>query len=207
MFFILSAGGVNSIVSFSIFVPSASDPSELRFLNADECKRFYTLMTTPIDASKFSDDSDLLFFLKQSVLLGQPVKLANSGLSVLRIALGADIVVNSLEKLFSFNDVGVLVPSFPGLNAQTVHAACKSVLADDRAVVKKAFYLAKYWNILTSASSSDSSSSSPLLKRLRLLDDSLLSAPNPNQSVATSLGAVAEVAQQLSQTNGLPPGV
>jgi hypothetical protein len=162
-------------------------------------------MTTSIDASKFFDDPDLLFSLKQSVLLGQPVKLANSGLSVLRIALGADIVVNSLEKLFSLNDVGIFVPLFPDLDIKTVHAACGTVLAEDRTVIKKAFYLAKYWDILTSPDSS----SSPMLKRLRVFDDSLptYQAPNLNEPVATSLGAVARVAQQLSQTNSLPPGV
>lgn len=194
-------GGANSIVSFSIFVqsPGASGP---RFLDADECKQFYALMTTPVDASKHVDDPDVLGYLKQSVLLGQPVKLANNGLTVLRIALGADIVVNGIGRLFSA-DAEVLAPSFPGVDVKTIHALCEKALMEDQAVIKKAFYLAKYWSILTSPSGPKKSESlTPVPKRQRVLDGE----DNPSQSAATTLDIVAGAVQQLSRTSDLPSG-
>lgn len=198
---------MNSIVSFSIFISSDTNDTGLRFLDADECKRFYNLMTTPIDASKHFDDHDLLVSLKESVLLGQPVKLANNGLSVLRIALGADLVVNSLEKLFFIDDKGSAVPSFPGLNIETIHAVCEKALMEDRALIKKAFYLAKYWNILTSPDKTMQQTLSPIVKKLRVFDDTLQNVQNPSRSVSTSLDAISGVAQELSKTHTLPPGV
>lgn len=114
-------GRVNSIVSIAICVSlSSSDVSQLKlnFLNADECKLFHKLMTI-----------DGIFDNKSAncqAMLGQPVKLASNGFAIVRIALGADMVISALSKRNS-NFVDELYQQ-------------------DELVVQKMGYLARCWD-------------------------------------------------------------
>lgn len=71
-------GDVNSIVSVAIHVANGS---AFRHLTVDESKLFFEKMTNM---------NGVVY------MLGQPVKLSASGLTVLRIALGADMIVDTL---------------------------------------------------------------------------------------------------------------
>jgi diaminopimelate decarboxylase len=94
---------VNPIVSFSLFIrersvePHDEEKLVLRELTADEYKEFHKLMTFSME--------DSLPGVK--AMLGQPVKLSENEKNplsghnhVLRIALGADMVIRALEAIF-----------------------------------------------------------------------------------------------------------
>jgi diaminopimelate decarboxylase len=84
---------LNSIVSFSLFTreAQADHPQQLvlRELTADEYKEFHKLMTL--------SQEDALPGVR--AMLGQPVKLSDDNKHVLRIALGADVVIRCLEEV------------------------------------------------------------------------------------------------------------
>ena len=124
------AGGVNAIVSVSVHVPAAGG---LRPLTMDECKVFHQMMT---QAVALSDGTTAEGHTR--VMLGQPVKLSEAT-TVVRIALGADMVVDALSSS-STAEGGV------------GSAGMRRVLSEDVQVVQKMALLARQWEALTSTS-------------------------------------------------------
>eukprot|EP00600_Ochromonadales_sp_CCMP1393_P005831 CAMPEP_0174959118 /NCGR_PEP_ID=MMETSP0004_2-20121128/3004_1 /TAXON_ID=420556 /ORGANISM="Ochromonas sp., Strain CCMP1393" /LENGTH=1262 /DNA_ID=CAMNT_0016207411 /DNA_START=127 /DNA_END=3915 /DNA_ORIENTATION=- len=90
-------------------------------------------------------------------MLGQPVKLASDGFAVLRIALGADMVVDALEGLVGEQTGG------GGDKDKDVllNAAVERLLREDDAVVTKMGQLARNWHTLRSPGAENS-----MMKRL-----------------------------------------
>lgn len=121
------AGGVNAIVSVSVHVPAAGGTGETgatRPLTLDESKLFHQMMTQVL-ATPDGDASTG----HVRVLLGQPVKLSETA-TVVRIALGADMVVDALSSSSSSGGMG-------------------RILSEDVGVVQKMALLARHWEALT----------------------------------------------------------
>ena len=119
------AGGVNAIVSVAVHVPAAGG---VRALTMDESKVFHQLMTQVLalpDVASAEGDT--------RVMLGQPVKLSEAT-TVVRIALGADMVVEALS------------PSPPSSSSE---GAMGRILSEDVRVVQKMALLARHWEALT----------------------------------------------------------
>jgi len=106
-----SAIDINTIVSFAVFINPGDGRS--RGLNLDECKALHRDMT-----------------LGESprAMLGQPVKIADNGFTVLRIALGADIVMQALSCISS---------------PQEMSRIWISIIDEDRRVLNKVAALAQ----------------------------------------------------------------
>ena len=120
-----------------------------RRLNFDECKEFHKQMTLPAHGNS------------AKCLLGQPVKLSTDrivttppegytaekkvvqNLSVVRIALGAEVVVNCLEKYLLHHSS---VECAHLTEEARVDLAVQEALQDDEAVVAKMLSLARSWN-------------------------------------------------------------
>ena len=108
---------------------SVSTP--MRLLNFDQCKEFHRLMTLE---NSHAQDAHGAVLVQPAVqvrcMLGQPVKLADNGFAVVRIALGADMVLQALE--YSKDDE----------ECDEIEA----ILRQDEAVVTKMALLAKNWH-------------------------------------------------------------
>jgi hypothetical protein len=99
-------GDVCSIISIRVKVDDQKDPGKKRYLTQDEYKKFHGKLMVPlgplattavsIEACK-ADCSNARVMLGQAVPLVDESSLCNNGGTVLRIALGADIVVSSLQ--------------------------------------------------------------------------------------------------------------
>lgn len=123
-------GNSNTIISVAVY------KSDKTFLNADELKEFHSKMTQSL-----SIDNDINKYCEYEIMLGQPVKLADSGFGVVRIALGADMVVDALSK----SGTSVLQQS---INLQ-------KILNEDMIVIKKMALLSRFWNDIVSKKSYD----------------------------------------------------
>lgn len=110
--------------------PPATTPAvvPLRALNFDQCKEFHKLMTLNTPSGGVEQVGPAV---PVRCMLGQPVKLADNGFAVVRIALGADIVLRALEFGDHFEDI----------------------LREDDAVVTKMALLAKNWHSAEAKSS------------------------------------------------------
>jgi hypothetical protein len=130
-----AVGGVNTIISLTVHVPDASGESagtaSMKRLTFDECKSFHHKMTlvqnTGSDANNNSESKPG----KTRAMLGQPVKLSDDGLTVLRIALGADTVIEAL--------------SSPAAAAAADGSAYEKIMKEDVRVVEKMVFLAQNW--------------------------------------------------------------
>lgn len=118
-----------TIVSFSVRVGHAGSDTGLRSLSLDESKVLHQMMTLSQPGSE------------TAALLGQPVKLSegSGAVVVLRIALGADMVVSAL------NVSAVSSPLF------SLEEAVQQVLLEDQLVVDKLVFLCQNWHQLTAA--------------------------------------------------------
>lgn len=110
-------GSTNSIVSIAIHVPSSEETT--RFLNFDECKAYHKLMTQQVTDGDRRDDA-----LAVQCMLGQPVKLADNGFAVVRIALGAEMVIAALQQ----------------------EKAVEDIFAEDTRIISKMAKLASSWS-------------------------------------------------------------
>lgn len=155
----------NSIVSISVNVEDPTSNS-FRPLNVDELKVVFEKMTRgpgPVMA------------------IGQPVKLGDK-VSVVRIALGADVVLQALEGFSSDPLAGAFRVS--------------QILSDDKRLLQKLSGLAKGWN-------SDKSDEQRLLKRMRQIDRTLwpvTAAPTSEQGLnpgSTTLARVSAATRAL----------
>jgi len=119
--------GNNTIVSI---IPHVDDKKNggVRRLDADECKVYHELMNKDC-SSLFLCDHSTKQVLSRRCMLGQTVKLSSS-LSVVRIALGADMVNDALG-----NRDDPLQMAFD----------IARVLEVDRVVVEKMYHLARVW--------------------------------------------------------------
>jgi hypothetical protein len=109
------------LTSHTTATPAKSMPfTPMRALNFDECKVFHRLLTEESEVGTATE-------LSLRCMLGQPVKLADNGFAVVRIALGADMVVRALE----------------GANCS---AQIEDILREDDAVVSKMAGLARSWH-------------------------------------------------------------
>ncbi len=112
-------------------VVDTSVPAPMRLLNFDQCKEFHRLMTLE---NSHAQDAHQAVLLQPAVpircMLGQPVKLADNGFAVVRIALGADMVLQALEHS----------------NGDEESDEVEAILRQDDAVVTKMALLAKNWH-------------------------------------------------------------
>ena len=73
----------------------------VRYLTFDECKVYHALMTKPVnfteDATIEGGDVETQRLRCVKTMLGQPVKLGTDGFAIVRIALGADMVIQALK--------------------------------------------------------------------------------------------------------------
>jgi diaminopimelate decarboxylase len=117
-------GEVNTIVSIIINVPDSARDGKLRRLSLDESKMFHRVMSV---STASSDDISQV-----QACIGQPVKLSSSSI-VLRIALGADIVLSALGSSQNCDELA--------LSSQI-----SNVFAGNLLTVNKMHYIAKNWN-------------------------------------------------------------
>lgn len=113
--------------------PAVSAPvsAPMRLLNFDQCKEFHRLMT--LEDAHVSDAHRAVLVqpaVPVRCMLGQPVKLADNGFAVVRIALGADMVLQALEHTKDEEDCEEI----------------EAILRQDDAVVTKMALLAKNWH-------------------------------------------------------------
>jgi hypothetical protein len=125
-------GDTNTIISIGVSIEEQNDAGlHLRPLSFDEMKVYHLRMTQDLyvpDHLKL--EARHLKALKTKILLGQPVKLADEPTpqtvsTVVRIALGADMVVKAYTDKNGYDDY------------------------EDQLVVEKMRCLAKYWYIYT----------------------------------------------------------
>jgi diaminopimelate decarboxylase len=126
-------GNSNTIVSV---IPNILDGDGMRRLNEAECKVYHQLMGKDC-SDLFEANSDEKEILEKVAMLGQTVKLSGS-LSIVRIALGADMVNEALAACRS-NPVDEMQMAFD----------ISRVLDIDRIVVQKMYLLAKLWTFRT----------------------------------------------------------
>jgi hypothetical protein len=139
-------GDVCSIISVVIYIPEHDSMRQLTF---DECKELHRLLTLPS-----SNVTETI-----SCLIGQPVKLSDNGFSVVRIALGADMVVRGLlnSKQTEFNNI-----------------TFQKIIEDDIRVVKKMAFLACNWESNADKNTMKVMDNNLIENRLRKLDNNLL---------------------------------
>ena len=125
-------GGSNSIVSIILNVSNGVGGT--RRLTADECKVYHQLMGKDC-SDMFVCDSEAKGILKQTAMLGQTVKLS-SILSIVRIALGADMVNEALA-------VYGTKPASPDPMQMAFDIA--RVMEVDQIVIRKMALLARLW--------------------------------------------------------------
>lgn len=121
-------GNSNTIISVAIC------KRDNAFLNVDELKEFHSKMTQSLRI-----DNDLNNYCEYEVMLGQPVKLADSGFGVVRIALGADMVVNAFGK--------------DGTTSMQQAMNINKIFNDDTIVISKMAMLSRYWDNIVSKKS------------------------------------------------------
>eukprot|EP01038_Epipyxis_sp_PR26KG_P008732 gene8732-11798_t len=142
-------GNINSIISIAISVPNNANSNEWKQLNMDECKEFHRLMTIALPQSGVA---------AYQVMLGQPVKLSDSGFSIVRIALGADIVVNVLKNLIESNNIAKLNVNhkydfhelYDIKHLTEFSQSFQNIVHEDIMVIQKMKYLAANWNDIQS---------------------------------------------------------
>jgi hypothetical protein len=124
-------GEVNTIVSIIINVPDSARNGKLRRLSLDESKSFHRAMGVP------TVSSDDISISQAQVCIGQPVKLSSSTI-VLRIALGADIVLSALK--------GSLFQNQNNCD-EALSSQISSVFSANLLSVNKMHYIAKNWSV------------------------------------------------------------
>lgn len=186
-----NVGDVNTIVSIALQVVEQSEGEivKLRSLNVDEYKEFHRLMTLSLPKINAADQD-----VEAKVMLGQPVKLADSVYSsILRIALGADMVIKALEASGSLESVSedyLLVQlqqafssDYAMYSADNVfYAPIQSIMREDAVVVRKMMQLCQHWTALSTATSPSLMKSSRELRMQSMDNDLLLSV----QALSTS---------------------
>lgn len=172
-------GNLNTIISVAVY------KRDKTFLNADELKEFHSKMTQSL-----SIDNDINKYCEYEVMLGQPVKLAESGFGVVRIALGADMVVDTLS------DAGGSVLQ-QSLNIQ-------KILNDDMIVVKKMALLSRFWDEIVSKKSYDLHSKFKEIDKV--LDFSEMDIQKSHVVAASPL-TITKVSKFLKCINTIPENV
>lgn len=156
----------------------------MRALDLDQCKEFHRLVTLQ-DVSTQGHTLDPAVAVR--CMLGQPVKLADNNFAVVRIALGADMVVQALES---------------GVDAS---AALDALLQEDDAVVTKMSLLARNWHsIVPSSTAEPVNVGNEVLDKMKRIDEQLLLPHCPHivpdaQVSAASTTTVATVSQMLQE--------
>ncbi len=180
-------------------VQSGPDPAATRFLDLDESKVFHQKMTLPVT---IGDNADMDRICGHKIMLGQPVKLSDAGFTVLRIALGADMVVRALA----------------AGSREAQQEVLDALNAEDEVVVNKLGLLAKHWSSVLKgeAAAAPARGDADLLARMRHLEQQVPAAAGGVQGQgqgqsaeggATTAAAVFTAFQHLlSQDDGAPPG-
>ena len=164
---------VNSVVSLLVRI---CDRGEMRVCSFEELKRLFEALANGE---------------RTKIMLGQPVKLSSQGgLSVLRIALGADMVIAALEN--NSDD--------PVTHTKTIN----SILEDDRHVVSRMVDVLKSW----STGSAVEQRMLRLRRDLHLMDSYISSTPLPPcRGSTTSLARISQVVQGIMRSHGSFPDV
>jgi len=134
-------GGTNSLLAFEVFVPEdSSSSSSLRALNQDDLKLMHKML--PLDLLPLvwaargvipTPTVEDCVALSRSCYIGQPVKLGASTVAI-RFAIDAPMV----------NDV---------LAAADHEKSLQEALSDDRMLVRKIHFIARYWHALLKSDS------------------------------------------------------
>jgi len=171
-------GNYNTIISVAVCKRDKS------FLSADELKEFHSKMTQSL-----SIDNDINKYCEYEVMLGQPVKLADSGFGVVRIALGADMVVDALSKGGSTIQQSINI---------------QRILNDDMIVIKKMALLSRFWDEIISKKSYD------LYSKFKDIDKTLDFSETDIQKshvIGASPLSISKVSKFLKRINSVPENV
>ena len=164
-------GNVNSIISITVNIRECCT---FRSLSFDELKRLFEILASG----------------EVCVLLGQPVKLSSEGgRSVIRIALGADMVVAALG--------GVSDP---------MHSvkAINRILEDDKYIVSRLLGIAKSWSSETALEQRMLQFQKDFASELSIVRSAFLP---PCTSASTTTSRVSHVVQGYIQKYGTFPNV
>ncbi len=216
---------MNSIVSFSIKVFDGLSFQYGRFLDFDECKHFHYLMTQPLIKYLRGRYTEIMSLFNKSdqkvlqkvdsvkALLGQPVKLADDGHSILRIALGADMVVNHLSEYFLNSDGSRSNCISP--DRLFIQALVNKALVSDNLLLEKAALIAQHWTVFYPSGRSsvlNNLGSVSLRERMIRYDDEL-AYKNPDslirrqqQKSCTDATLISKIMKQIMSDIQLPKG-
>ncbi|CAM9905957.1 unnamed protein product [Pylaiella littoralis] len=144
----IAVGGVNTVVPLVVRVPRTSegpDGNPEVALGYDDLRLFHRLLSE--DIGKFLPQ-DLAVGDRASarlrVLFGQPVKLGGASFGVIRIALGADMLIDT----FCRGNPPVAEQNFAAMGANRGFA---QLLAQDQLAVNKCTLMARHWHLLKEA--------------------------------------------------------
>jgi hypothetical protein len=180
--------------------PSPPDVSTvpLRALTFDECKEYHLRLSQESHGCVGAQGQTVTpVGVPVRCMLGQPVKLADSGFTVVRIALGADMVVSALEN-----------------NTAGDNTALDRILREDEAVVTKMSLVARAWHS-THATEEDGHANQTKMaaidRQLLLPATKAMTARSkttvvPTEAVALTAAKAAEVLSQVYPGAGaIPP--
>ncbi|CAM9123630.1 unnamed protein product [Ascophyllum nodosum] len=145
-------GGLNTIISFIVRVPSKLDvrgpdgnPEEA--LGVDDLRLFHRLVSEDISSLLPKDvNAADRATARLRILIGQPVKLGRASFGVIRIAFGADMLVDSLCSGSPPTDCNGYEA---GENGGPDALSC--LLAQDRLAVNKCSLIAHHWHHIKQA--------------------------------------------------------
>lgn len=137
-------GGINTIVALMVRVPlsyAGPDGNPEDALSYDNLRLFHRLLTE--DISKLLP-RDLALeeraLARYRVLFGQPVKLGGASYGIIRIALGADMLIETFCRGSP--------PKAREMDATEESSALSRLLAQDRLAVDKCCLMARHWQFL-----------------------------------------------------------
>jgi hypothetical protein len=190
----MAFSGFGHLIKPSMPSPSPDATSiPLRVLNFDECKEFHLRLSQESHGCAGAHGQTVTpVGAPVRCMLGQPVKLADSGFTVVRIALGADVVVSALEN-----------------NSDGDSCKLDSILREDEAVVTKMALVARNWHSTHATEEDNQSNHTKMASIDRQL---LLSATNPaalrpdNAAVVPTEAAALTAAKAAEVLHQVYPG-
>ena len=184
---------------------ASSAAVSMRALSFDELKVFHAEMTElSTGSTSTATTAGVEVPVAIRCAIGQPVKLADNGFAIVRIALGADMVVKALEQRHHT----------AATHTNTVdheRIAIEQILKEDDLVVTKMSLLARSWHCRgvynkNSTTMADTTGSKECIDRQLLLSPSLsehsashftTGTTTPNQAEGLTANTISTVLQQL----------
>ncbi|CAM9182126.1 unnamed protein product, partial [Scytosiphon promiscuus] len=155
-----AVGGVNTVVPIVVRVPRTSsegpDGNPEVALGYDDLRLFHRLLSEDIGRLLPQDlDVGDRASARLRVLLGQPVKLGGASFGVIRMALGADMLIDAFcpHSRAPNREQGrpFLAAAEHAVSAEGENGGVARLLAQDRLVVNKCALMARHWHLLKEA--------------------------------------------------------